>query len=289
MLIGFPASASAATTLGQTFVPSSCSPETYIQTASPPSGPSYSAPVDGVITQWSYQSDSTPPPSVRLKVATNLGGGNLKIVSQSATETIAPSTLNTYSSRVSMPAGTDLGEFIDADCSRFDMTYTDFFADTDLAVGATALFEEETFQQDISAVLEPDADHDGFGDDTQDDCVGTAGQFNGCPSSFTLAKPAGKKGKVAVSLTVPGQGTLVVGSSSDPALASAAKSRTQVKPFSTTVTGKTSQQISVKLKLTKSARKALSSKGKLKVRIKAVYTPTGGPSASQTAKAKLKA
>jgi hypothetical protein len=33
----------------------------------------------------------------------------------------------------------------------------------------------------VSASLEPDLDHDGFGDETQDKCLGTAGPENGCP------------------------------------------------------------------------------------------------------------
>lgn len=189
-----PATASAATTLGQTFPPNSCGQDTYIQTATPPGAPSYTAPFSGVITQWSYQSDSTPPPTVRLKVAQDFGGGTLKIVGESAVEHIAPSALNTYNSRISMPAGTDLGEFIGADCSRMDLTYADYFADGDLSVGTTSSsFSPETFQQDISAVLEPDADHDGFGDETQDQCP-TDGTTQG-PCPVAPVTPSKKKCK----------------------------------------------------------------------------------------------
>jgi hypothetical protein len=182
-----PTTASAATTLGQTFNDlGSCSPETYIQTASPPGRPSYTAPFDGVITQWSYESDSTPPPTVKLKVARDFGGGTLQIVAESAAELIAPSSVNTYQSRISMPAGTDLGEYIATDCSRDDPAYTDYYADPDLGVGTTSsAFSQENFQQDISAVLEPDADHDGFGDQTQDQC----------PTNGTAQGPCPKKKK----------------------------------------------------------------------------------------------
>ena len=136
-----------------------------------------------MITQWSYQSDSTPPPTIRLKVAQDFGGGTLKIVAESAVENIAASTLNTYRSRISMPAGTDLGEFINNDCSREDDTYTDYFLDPpELSVGATSsAFHQESFQQDISAVLEPDADHDGFGDETQDQCPTNGTTQGACP------------------------------------------------------------------------------------------------------------
>jgi hypothetical protein len=192
-----PATASAATTLGQTFDPTGCSPETYIQTASPMGGPSYTAPFSGVITRWSYQSDSTPPPTVRLKVAQDFGGGTLKIVGESAIENIAPSNLNTYQSRIPMPAGTDLGEFIANDCSQADPTYTDYYADTDLGVGTTSsAFNQENFRQDISAVLEPDADHDGFGDETQDQCPANASTQGPCPKKKCKHKKKHKSGAV---------------------------------------------------------------------------------------------
>jgi hypothetical protein len=42
------------------------------------------------------------------------------------------------------------------------------------------------------------------------------------------------------------------------------------------------------MKLTKSARRALSRSGKLTTLIKVVYKPEGGPAASETRKAKLR-
>jgi hypothetical protein len=41
---------------------------------------------------------------------------------------------------------------------------------------------------DVSAQLEPDADGDGFGDESQDMCVGTAGNVAGCPKADLKAK-----------------------------------------------------------------------------------------------------
>lgn len=197
MLVGSSV-ASAATTLGQTFAPGSCGPETYIQTATPPGAPSYTTPSSGVITQWSYQSDSTPPPTIRLKIAQDFGGGTLKIVAESAVENIAPSALNTYQSRISVPAGMDIGEYINNDCSREDDTYTDYFLDPpELSVGATSsLFHQEGFQQDISAILEPDADHDGFGDNTQDQCPTNAATQGPCPRKKCRHKKKHKSGAV---------------------------------------------------------------------------------------------
>ena len=87
--------------------------------------------------------------------------------------------------------------------------------------------------------------------------------------------------------TVPGAGTLKVGSPSDPALASAAAKKS-LKAVTKSLTATTKQQLKLTLKLTKSAIGQLDDAGKLKLKVKAVYTPVGGPPGSQTKKAKLK-
>jgi hypothetical protein len=167
-----PSGAFGATTLGETFTPESCSPETYIQTADP--GNRYMVPSDGVITRWSYQSDSTPPTQMKFKVGRTAPGAdlslntNVTIVGQSSLEPIEPSTLNTYGTQISVKAGDRIGEAIEADCSRFDAAYTDHYFGDDVQPGTTELFTQETYQQDISAVLEADCDKDGLGDETQD-------------------------------------------------------------------------------------------------------------------------
>jgi hypothetical protein len=54
-------------------------------------------------------------------------------------------------------------------------------AEANLAATTAAL------QAPISGVIEPDADNDGFGDETQDQCVGQVGPVNGCPARLTVA------------------------------------------------------------------------------------------------------
>ena len=140
----------------------------------------------------------------------------------------------------------------------------------------------------VAARLEPDADHDGYGDETQDKCLGTAGTFNGCPNTVTLGKAKQKGTKVKLGVTVPGQGTLKAGSANDPALARAAKRKPLLKAFTQTFGSITKQQVTLTLKLTKAARAKLTDAGRLKLKIKVSFIPTGGPAGSQTAKAMLK-
>ena len=171
-LVALPAGAHAATTLGETFEPSSCAEETYIQTSDP--GNRYTVPFDGVITRWSIQTDASPPPAARLKVGRVPPGAdlmtdiNITIVGQSALESLAPSSLNTFGTQVPVKAGDKIGEYVTIECSRFDPSYIDHYCCEDVQPGTTELFTDETYQQNIAAVLEPDCDRDGLGDETQD-------------------------------------------------------------------------------------------------------------------------
>jgi hypothetical protein len=47
----------------------------------------------------------------------------------------------------------------------------------------------------LAAIVEPDADHDTFGDETQDKCVGVAGPLDGCPAPTNTTKKKCKKKK----------------------------------------------------------------------------------------------
>jgi hypothetical protein len=281
--------AGAAVTIGQTFTPNSgCGGDTFFQQASLTQ--QYSAPSPGVITTWAFQADSSPPP-VKFKVGRPLGGNDYTIVAASASVNPTPDILNTYETRIAVQAGDQIGFFVGTGACAFEVAPAGnviAFFTADLSPGATATFDQQDERLlDVSARLEPDADNDGFGDETQDKCVGTAGAFNGCPSTVTIDKLKQKGDtKVKVTATVPGAGTLKVGSPSV-ALASAAAKKS-LKAVTKTLTATTKQQLKLTLKLTKSAIGKLDDAGKLKLKVKAVYTPVGGPPGSQTKKAKLK-
>ncbi len=134
-----------------------------------------------------------------------------------------------------------------------------------------------------------DSDHDDYGDETQDKCVGTAGTTNGCPNTLTSASAAqvGKSPRITVTATVPGAGTLKAGDASDASVASA--SAVKLTPVTQNLTSTTSQQVPLTLSLTKQAKKKLKKKGKLKVQVKVLYTPPGGTAgAPQALQVKLK-
>ena len=291
-----PASASASTQIGQTINPagSACSPNvSWFQGTAPNS--QFVVPTDGVITSWSFLGGTTVPSSMKLKVG-RIGVTTLDVVAQSDPQTLVANTLNTFTSRVPAHAGEVIGFYFPAPglfpCAANPAAgYSAQFISGDVAPGTNnvGFTTDANTHLDLSATLEPDADHDGFGDETQDKCIGTPGSFNGCPNSVTIdsAKQKGTKPKIVVTATVPGVGTLAAGAANDASLASASASTT-LQAVSQTITSTSRQQVTLTLKLTKSAKKKLAGKGKLKTQVKVVYTPSGGPAGSQTSKVKLK-
>jgi hypothetical protein len=292
-------SATAAITLGRVDVPGqNCQADDYFAQVSTTGGPDYTVPAGfGVITSWSYIGGASTG-TVKMIAWRPTGAPNQYIyLDTSAPEGYSAGALRTFLTRIPVQPNDVLGLHItptafcllnDVDTTGDTVRYIS--SATEPAEGSTQTLGGEITDEDllVSAKVEVDTDRDGFGDETQDNCVGTAGQFDGCPNTVSAIalKQKGDK-KVKATITVPGGGTLKVGSPSDPTLASVAAKKT-LKAQSLALTGKNAQQLQLTLKLTKSASKTLIRNGKLKVKVKAVYAPVGGPAGSVTKKKKLK-
>ncbi len=267
---------------------------TWANTALGESGANVTSPISGTIVRWRLAGGSTGGP-FELRVIRPAGGGLYTGFGTSSPAQPVGSGDQNFTTNLPIQAGDLIGinEPSGSGVPRFTPpTSTESAWNPALPDGTTATAPSGNFpgfESLFNADVESDTDHDGFGDDTQDKCVGTAGTFNGCPNTVTLdkLKQKGTKPKVKVKLTVPGAGTLKAGSASDPALASAA-AKTSLKPVTRTLTSTTQQQVALTLKLTKSAKRELAEKGKLKAQVKVVYTPPGGPAGSQTGKVKLR-
>lgn len=293
--------AGAAVTIGQTFTPDDDFGGSGVFIQSGSLNNSYAAPINGVVTSWSFQAPAGITPPLKLKMMRFAGGSDFTTVGDSQLESPMPGILNTWPTRIGVQAGDVPAHFYSDTTVSYHSNVPGYTTNEisgdpgdpslDPPPGTTITYEETstlTHQLDLSAVIEPDADRDAFGDETQDNCLGTAGAFSGCPNTLSIGKLKQKGSKkVKVPVAIPGPGTLVVGSASDPALASASAKRS-VKAVSLTLGGKTALQLKVSLKLTKSAVKKLRRAGKLKLKVKAVYTPPGGPAGSAVKKKKLK-
>jgi Ca2+-binding RTX toxin-like protein len=175
-LLAAPSGAGAATTIGETFAPTGDAPcganFTRLQVASV--GDSYVAPTDGVITQWNFQAPA-PPTSLSpmsFKAARPAGGISYMVIGESDVVTPVASILNSYFTRIPVKAGDIIGDFTQngTNCTRPQPGFTDRYVVGDVKPPTQTDFTNlvDNFQLDISAILEPDCDNDGFGDQTQD-------------------------------------------------------------------------------------------------------------------------
>lgn len=146
------------------------------------------AAIDGVIVSWSIRTgDSASSSRIRLRVVRGTTGAGV-----GPHETLpAAAGVYSYAARMPVEAGDQIG---------IDLVNVSSVPVLSNVAGATMDFwfpllgESETraptsdelagLELLMNATIEPDADGDGFGDETQDGCAGTAGADGGCqPSS----------------------------------------------------------------------------------------------------------
>src|SRR4051794_9616111 len=103
--------------VGQTGVPLTCSPGggTYVSKATGAAAPGYAVPGAGVITSFSHNANATPG-SVRAVVMGPATAPNDRtVLGYSALLPVTPSTLNTFATRIPVPAGARLAMYATAD------------------------------------------------------------------------------------------------------------------------------------------------------------------------------
>ncbi len=184
VLFAVPASAAASTTLGQLLPPyaaGSCGGSGVVQTAVEPGTNSYAVPAGGgVITSWQTQTGLNSG-TMKLKVFRPTGNaGEYFIVGEEGPHNIAANTSPTFSSGVRIPvqAGDLLGMVgVGVNCTSYQPGKSGYHLSAydigvDPAVGTTATVFSGGTQDaiEMQATVEPDADHDGYGDETQDQC-----------------------------------------------------------------------------------------------------------------------
>ncbi|HEX4735878.1 MAG TPA: hypothetical protein VH247_15825 [Thermoleophilaceae bacterium] len=179
------APAQAATTLGQTVTPDlPCGSSTFLLTnTTPPPGATYSAPSAGVLTSFSVQGGADND-QVQLTVLRPAGAGYTD-VAESNQVAIASGTLVTTPIRIPVQAG----DFIAYQGISTDGTYgcaasgtgtTSYCMPCEPNPGdsVTLTGSAPNVVTNISAKLEPDADNDGYGDETQDTCPSDASRHD---------------------------------------------------------------------------------------------------------------
>lgn len=156
-------------------------------------GVSTALPFDGVVVRWRVLSSNNA--QFRLRVLAPQSGSGLKVLSSSAVESVSvePSPpigkVTSFATRLSIPAGSYVGlasptkSLAPIALNVSGASATEFHDAPDgsvIAEPGTARSSEVAYDADI----EPDADHDGYGDLTQDSCPGSATVHEGqCPAA----------------------------------------------------------------------------------------------------------
>jgi len=174
-------------------------PQILIQTEDV-GGPAY-ATTPGVITSWSVMA-ALDTAGMKLKVVRQISDFSYTVTGVSELRTPTASTLSAFPTRIPVAAGDRLALFLPTAASapcKFSTSdagdevssYTDA-ALPDYPVGGTYTVGPPTTltRLDLSAVVEPDADGDGFGDLTQDACPARADKTTECaPPDTTVTAP----------------------------------------------------------------------------------------------------
>jgi hypothetical protein len=178
------------TRLGETFTPSitsgnGCDGDTQIPLtrSGPEAGVVYVAPQDGVITSWAFQGGSRATGTVTLKMFRPVGGTSYRTVGEDGPHPAVANTLSTYPARVPVEQDDRIGLSVTGvvDCGHGNDSGSQLFFNGNPPVGATNDFFETSYSTSVSALLEADADHDGFGDTTQDKCPTDPATQGTCP------------------------------------------------------------------------------------------------------------
>lgn len=236
-----------------------------VQDVEVPGGPTYAAPTAGILTKWGLSAPNGQSGTVRLKIISYSAGDSSWTVLNHSEAMPFVSGLNTFATRIPVAAGNAI--------ALYSSTYAAYCL-TGVAPAETSAVEKwgpdtpigGSFSLDsftagtrtaLFAVIEPDADGDGFGDESQDLCPQRADLQSACPvvSIGKVTRKAAKK-SLKLSFSTGGQSNIkLTGSARVPASGGRRAKTIRFKALSkaTTATG----DVVLTVKYPKSLRSAL--------------------------------
>jgi hypothetical protein len=176
-------------------------------------------PAAGVVTKWKVNVLPFPGATVQqLKVFRTAGGPvDFQVVGESSAQTVVGGQ-NTFDTRIPVQAGDRFGLYSASEspgvlfCKTFSAQDVLLAAKGNFAVGQPVEIVDSgmKYQVAVSAIVEPDVDGDGFGDETQDKCQRSAAIQAECPEIGLTSYGLVRKGSalVLVSATAPAAVTL---------------------------------------------------------------------------------
>jgi hypothetical protein len=183
---------------------SSYSAATLFQISAPESPFPQASPTDGVVTKWRTTISLVAPMFEALRVVRITEPQKALLVGESSQETLAPGT-NVFDTRIPIKAGDHLGLFTFWKggvpyCTASSMADVFGGFEGNVAPGSTVGFGEfpGEYRIPVTAVIEPDADRDGYGDETQDKCPQSAEFHDACAAIGLEVAPIVNRGSVEV-------------------------------------------------------------------------------------------
>jgi hypothetical protein len=170
------------------------------------------APVDGVITKWRLTNGASEEVTAQIiKVLHPTADPKAFLVVAESAFGAAVSGPNTFDTRLPVQAGDKFGLYglkgaiacaFGTGADKLGFTSGNSTIGTTL----TASAEHTSEQSPVSVVIEPDADHDGYGDETQDNCPQNPTAHSECPLAAAVVPiaetPAAKTPATPASLTI---------------------------------------------------------------------------------------
>jgi hypothetical protein len=205
--------ASAATEVGDTCSASAYSPNTtFFQVGRAPGTLPLTVPSAGVVTQWKVVSELSAPEAEQLKVFRGTGNGNEFTVTGASVNQLVSKGLNVFNTRIPVAAGDHFGVTGNAlYCSTTNSLDVMGYSLEPTPVGSTKVYPTAAdLQAAVSAVVEPDVDGDGFGDETQDQCPQSAALQTACPALSISSRPLTGKGAVVQLVAASSQAPVTV-------------------------------------------------------------------------------
>jgi hypothetical protein len=175
-----------------------------IQRVSPSALP-LTAPVSGVVTSWKVNSDVPEAVPEQMRVLRPTGNPNEFLTVGESTEQSVVKGVNVFPTRIPVQAGDHFGVFGTVQdvvfCGGADPGDVSGLFLISAAVGSVHTFSTENgagVRIPMIAVIEPDKDGDGYGDETQDRCPQSAAYQTPCPTISLEAFPIALKRSVLV-------------------------------------------------------------------------------------------
>ncbi|HEX6228620.1 MAG TPA: hypothetical protein VFZ41_04055, partial [Solirubrobacterales bacterium] len=208
-------SAQAATEVGNDCEVTSGVPNyTFVQLARASSSPlPLDVPSAGVVTKWTVRSKVPVVAPLSFQVLRPTGNpGEFTTVAESSEATVTLG-VNTFETRIPVQAGDRFGTYggpttPNLYCGSENPGDEIGVITGRAAVGSTNVFlPQKPYLVPVSGTVEPDADGDGYGDETQDKCPQSAAVQGECPvislSSFGLARKGSALVLIAASSEAP--------------------------------------------------------------------------------------